>query len=256
MFLAAKLRAFRPMDAIQLHHGQQPFLRRQMDPFADSSLFSAGYHGMHCRANASADHINDSQNCALWLTNLHPRTTYHELLSKITKVGRIWCTYINEPDHFRHHTAAAKVVFFSPEAAKRLLTVAWFHGIVICDYRIHVSHNRIKYERQSPDTKASRVLIITGKSSFVNEESLTEYFTCLFMFQKDVFKELIKAGERAVVEYRFGSYRCQAQMGKMALERDQPPGFEKVEYGDDPCEHGETYASYGIAAERIRGWGI
>lgn len=102
----------------------------------------------------------------------------------------------------------------------------------------------------------SRCLIITGHADFVNEASLSKFFKDRFIFQVDEVVELIKAGGRAVVEFKFGSYRCQSQMGKMSLEKDRPAGLEKVEFGDDPCEVGDTMSSYGIAAERIQGRGL
>lgn len=211
---------------------------------------------MHSRTNASAEHLPNAENCALWLTNLPPAVTYPELLSSVNGIGRIWCTFINKPDNERHHTAAAKIVFFTPDAAQRLIMYAKATNMKIGGLSVKMTHNRIKYERHMLETKASRVLIITGKSVFVNEQTLTQYFALRFVFQVDRVKTLIEAEDRSVLEYRFGSYRCQAQMGKMALERDRPMGFEKVEFGLDPCEHGDILTSYTVAAERIQGVGF
>lgn len=227
-------------------------------PMIPSGLlkFSSRYHGMHTENNASAEHIPPELNCALWLTNLPPDVSVHELLRVIRHVGRIWCSYINKPDNITHQTAAAKVVFFTPDAAQRLLSLSWTRGLVIRGYRIKAGHNRIKYQPRELAVDLSRVLIITGNARFVNEESLTRYFEARFVFQVDEVLELIENKNRAVVEYRFGSYRCQAQMGKMSLEKDRPAGFEKVEFGEDPCETGIDDAAYKIAADRIRGLGL
>ncbi|RDA87436.1 hypothetical protein CP532_2786 [Ophiocordyceps camponoti-leonardi (nom. inval.)] len=233
-----------------------PEQRRQLHQASNSTKFSSRYHGMHTDNNASADHLSPAQNCALWLTNLPCDVGYSELLSSITNVGRIWCTFINLPDMIRHQTAAAKVVFSVPEAAQRLLNQSWTKTIVIRDHRVRVSHNRIKYPANEMHDTRSRVLLITGRDFFVNPDSLRRWFQNRFVFQEDRVIELIKAGGRAVCEYRFGSYRNQAQMGVKALEMDRPDGFEKVEYGDDPCEKGENLASYGIAADRIQGKGL
>ncbi|RFU74052.1 hypothetical protein TARUN_8201 [Trichoderma arundinaceum] len=223
---------------------------------SSSSKFSTRYHGMHSETNASAEHLAPEQNCALWLTNLPPGVSTHELLTAIRNVGRVWCSYVNYPDYVTHQTAAAKVVFFTPEAAQQLLSVSWTRGLFIQGYRVKVSHNRIKYGSHAITGKMSRILIITGHVDFVNDVSLTKFFKDRFIFQVDEVVELIRAGGRAVVEFKFGSYRCQAQMGKMSLEKDRPVGFEKVEFGDDPCEVGDTMTSYGIAAERIQGRGL
>lgn len=218
----------------------------------DSLRFSPRYCGMHTENNASADNLPTQQNCALWLTNLPPDVTERELLSSIRNVGRIYATYINHPDYVAHQTAAAKLVFFAPEAAQRLLSHSLTNAIFVRDYRIKVAPNRIKYARNSMDKGESRVLIVTGSEAFVNEKSLTEYFGKRFAFQVDGVRMLIRANGRAVVEYKFGSYRCQAQMGMKALLLDRPEGFEMVEFGLDPCEVGSELTSFTVAAERIQ----
>lgn len=226
--------------------------------FEPEANFSSEYHGIHNVANASAN-IPDDDNCSLWLTKLPPNVTYSEVIAMITHAGpfgRVYCIYVNYPDNVKHHTAAAKVVFFTPEAAQRLLRYSWSTGLYVGAYRIIVTHNRIKSRAVVVSPSASRVLIITGHVSFVNEKTLMQFYEKKFIFQLDRFIDLITTRDRAVVELRFGSYRCQSQMGKMALERERPEGFEKAEFGDDPCEHGENYSSYGIAAERIQGKGI
>ncbi|KAL6880769.1 hypothetical protein J3F83DRAFT_2680 [Trichoderma novae-zelandiae] len=248
---------FMPMQAVMQQTPAAAFTSPSSPDGSSSTRFSTRYRGMHADANASAEHLVPEENCALWLTNLPPTVTVHELLTAIRNVGRVWCTYINYPDFAVHQTAAAKVVFFTPEAAQQLLAVSWTRGLFVSDYRVKVSHNRIKYSSHAAQgTKLSRCLIITGNASFVNPEELFKYFKGLFIFQLDEIIPLIRAGNRAVVEFRFGSYRCQAQMGKMALEKNRQDGVEKVEFGDDPCEVGDTMSSYGIAAERIQGRGL
>ncbi|KAL6793267.1 hypothetical protein GGI42DRAFT_151981 [Trichoderma sp. SZMC 28013] len=247
---------FLPMQAVMQQTPPGVFTHEACTDAFGSSKFSTRYHGMHTETNASAEHLTPEQNCALWLTNLPPGVSTHELLTAIRNVGRVWCSYVNYPDYVTHQTAAAKVVFFTPEAAQSLLSVSWTRGLYIQGYRVKVSHNRIKYGSHAITGKMSRCLIITGHADFVNEASLSKFFKDRFIFQVDEVVELIKAGGRAVVEFKFGSYRCQSQMGKMSLEKDRPAGLEKVEFGDDPCEVGDTMSSYGIAAERIQGRGL
>ncbi|KAM5523617.1 hypothetical protein FOXYSP1_13960 [Fusarium oxysporum f. sp. phaseoli] len=249
-------RGFRPMAAIT-----RPPSHTTREDEARESIFSDNYKGEHNTRNASALSLTPEQNCALWLTNLPPDVTHHELLGQIRNVGRIWCSVINEPDWQRHETAAAKVVFFTPGPAQLLLSKSLTQGLSVRGFPVRVTHNRVKYGEQAIMGPASRVLIITGKSTFVNPSCLTEFFEERFVFEVDEITELIVQGDaskggRSVVEYRFGSFRCQAQMGKMALEKDRPQGFEKVEFGEDPCEVGDTLSAYGIAAERIQGKGM
>ncbi|PTB43682.1 uncharacterized protein TrAFT101_002236 [Trichoderma asperellum] len=247
---------FLPMQAVMQQTPPRAFTTELSTSAPNTSKFSTRYHGMHTETNASAEHLAPEENCALWLTNLPPGVTIHQLLKGIRNVGRVWCSYINYPDYVTHQTAAAKVVFFTPEAAQQLLSVSWTRGLFVQGYRVKVSHNRIKYGSHAIAGKMSRVLIITGHAEFVNEATLTKFFKDRFIFQLDEVTELIKAGGRAVMEFKFGSYRCQSQMGKMSLEKDRPRGLEKVEFGDDPCEVGDTMSSYGIAAERIQGRGL
>lgn len=259
-------KAFRPMQAVlDLSSRQVHTSTRSPDapttpnsPFsAPSALkFSDRYFGMHTEGNASADHLASAENCALWLRNLPPDISYRELLSSIRGVGRIWCTFINTPDFVSHSTSAAKVVFFAPESAHVFLRHVETAAPCIRGFRIKADHNRIKYARRTCLRNVSRVLIITGEAWFVNEANLKAWFADKFVFQVDEVIELVKAGGRAVVEFRFGSYRCQAQMGKMSLERMRPSGFEKAEFGSDPCEKGDSLVSYRIVTERIQGSGI
>lgn len=222
-----------------------------------SLKFSPRYHGMHTENNASVEYLKPEQNCALWLTNLPPNVTDRELLGAIRNIGRIYATFINYPDFITHSTSAAKVVFFTPEAAQRLLAhCTMVEPMAIRGYQVKIALNRIKYAKNSMENNESRVLIITGHKSFVNEHALTEYFEARFAFQIDNVKTLVVHENRAVVEYKFGSYRCQSQMGMKALMLDKPQGIEMVEYGADPCEVGSDLTSFTIAGERIQGKGL
>ncbi|KAH7131502.1 hypothetical protein B0J13DRAFT_413955, partial [Dactylonectria estremocensis] len=243
---------FRPMAAVS---GARRSTSEDV-VLADGSKFSGNYRGEHNPRNASVSNLQPEENCALWVTNLPEDCTHHELLGHIRNLGRIWCVVINKPDLVTHTTAAAKVVFFTPEPAQAFLAASLTRGIHVRGRRIKVAHNRVKYEASHTTRNESRVLIITGSSSFVNERSLTDFFKQRFVFEIDEITTLIKTSSRACLEYKFGSYRCQAAMGKLSLEMDRPEGFEKVEYGMDPCEVGETMSSYGVAGERIQGHGI
>lgn len=265
-YLQPRNQGFLPMHAVRASrepataHAPPPLSSGGIpagQPAVPSTRFSDRYHGMHTATNASAEHLSAEQNASLWITNLPPDITHRELLAQIRCVGRIWCCFINGPDGLKHTTAAAKVVFFLPAAAQRLLQGAVEHGFQVRGFRAKVTQNRIKTGETIPKCgDDSRVLIVTGQASFVNEATLSEYFGQRFVFQVDEVRELIRGGGRAVVEFRFGSYRCQSQMGKISLEKDRPVGFEKAEFGEDPCEVGENWSSHAIALLRIRGIGL
>ncbi|KAK7402998.1 hypothetical protein QQX98_011239 [Neonectria punicea] len=254
--LPTRVSGFRPMAAVARTRPASIVNTGRSLIQAAASNFSSNYRGEHSVRNASDADLKPEENCSLWLTNLPPDVTYHELLTPIRSIGRIRASFINAPDYLQHNTAAGKVVFFSPGPAQNFLTWSLINGLTIRGHQIRVTHNRIKAKEEAIVADESRVLIITGHADFVNEKSLRDFFTARFIFQTDEVTTLIKAGDRAVVEYKFGSYRCQAQMGKMALEKDRPEELEKVEFGKDPCEVGETLSSYGVAGERIQGRGI
>ncbi|KHN98655.1 uncharacterized protein MAM_03779 [Metarhizium album ARSEF 1941] len=218
--------------------------------------FSPNYRGMHTEANASADHLRPDQNCSLWITQLPPDVKVAELLGKIRDVGRVYATVLSPPDGIKHPKSAAKLVFFRPAGAQRLLASANSNPLVIRGHRAQIVLNRTKCGSQSTEKGESRVLIITGHKSFVNESSLTTYFERNFVFQIDKVRTLTEFEDRVVVEYRFGSYRCQSQMGLKALLEDRPRGLEMVEFGADPCEVGSDAASSTVAAARVRGIGL
>lgn len=89
----------------------------------------------------------------------------------------------------------------------------------------------------------SRVLLIYGPQPLVNEPSLTAYFASKMEFQIDRAFELASCVDPAtgqlmvLFEYRFGSFRCQAEAAKMSLSREFKDEI-KVWYGDDPCAPG------------------
>ncbi|EFY91557.1 hypothetical protein MAC_02442 [Metarhizium acridum CQMa 102] len=218
--------------------------------------FSPHYRGMHTEANASADHLPPDQNCSLWITQLPPDVKVAELLGKIRNVGRVYATVLSPPDGIKHPKSAAKLVFFTPAGARKLLAHGEDHPLVIRGHRAQIMPNRTKCHSQSTERGESRVLIITGHRSFVNEASLTAYFEGRFTFQIDKVQTLLEFQDRAVVEYQFGSYRCQSQMGLKALLLDRPRGLEMVEFGADPCEVGSETTSFTVAGERIQGRGL
>ncbi|KYK54485.1 hypothetical protein DCS_06443 [Drechmeria coniospora] len=219
-----------------------------------SHKFSNNYRGQHTDKNAGREDLPDELNCSLWLTNLPADLSYPELITAIGARGRVYGTFINYPDNKQFRTAAAKVVFFTHEPAQRLKAESWSRGFYIRDHRVRISYNRIKSATQPTSRqKNSRVLLITGRVDFVNIESIRAWLNERIIWQEDRAIELIRAKDRAVVEWRFCSYRNQAEMAKLALEKERPTGFEMVEFGEDPCEKGDTMASYGVAAERIMG---
>lgn len=257
-------RHFHPMRAILSPPWRDHLdLEHQTDHHSHSSgspeatfYFSPRYHGRHVASNASADHLTDEQNCAVFIRGLPPDVTYHELLGSIPRVGRVWRCFINGPTA-QHATSAAKLVFYHPRSAAALLAHASSPGLTVRRrYRASACYNRIKSPRDACARYTSRVVMVTGHWRVVNPEALTDLFRRHFSFELDEASQIARVGRRAVVEYRFGSYGSQAQAARMVIERSRVEGIEAAEFGLDPCEVGEDLSMYNAALMRARGVGI
>ncbi|KAG8167008.1 hypothetical protein KVR01_002697 [Diaporthe batatas] len=204
--------------------------------------FSPEYHGdPNLPRNRSAN-IPDELNCSLFLVNLPPALTTHRLITAIHAMGptgRIYATHINAPEPDRkHYGCAAKVIFFELTAAKAFYRACEERGFTVEGFGVRVMWNRIKTAQQEHARSTTRVLLIGGDPSFVNPTTLTEYFCTKLQFQIDCIithsDGLNGDNTDAVVEYRFGSFRCQAEAAKMALVREHPE--VRCFFHCDPCD--------------------
>lgn len=197
--------------------------------------FSPFYAGDRTNPRNRSAAVSDDLNAAVWITNLPPAVTVHELLGQIRGCGRVYATVINPPT-IGHRFAAAKVVFFELSGAHALIaqsvSEAGFH---VGGMRARVTHNRIRSEEVRDGGRNSRVLFIFGVPSFVNEAALTAYFRSKFTFQIDEVITHHRDECCGVVEYRFGSYRCQAEIARMALGREKKEEVFTVRFEPDPC---------------------
>lgn len=239
---------FRPMHGVgqdgQEHRVHRPQQASQLARQNMMRGFSPWYLGnTSLTRNKSAD-IPDHENCSLFLLGLPAKVTTHELLASIRDVGRIWAMHINPPELGKGHlTAAAKVIFFTRAAAERFWDRFAPTGFAVAAHPgcppARVLWNRIKTGAQTGQGAGikSRVLLIRGPDSFVNPDALSAYFDTKFKYQVDEIISLLwDRGSRVrLVEYRFGSYRCQAEAAKMALSREFDAEV-RVWYGTDPCD--------------------
>jgi hypothetical protein len=62
--------------------------------------------------------------------------------------------------------------------------------------------------------------MIAGPVSLVNLPALTSYFQSKIEFEIDEITDRGGNGDRRLIEYRFGSFRCQAESAKMAIVRE------------------------------------
>ncbi|KAK8062047.1 hypothetical protein PG994_008413 [Apiospora phragmitis] len=68
--------------------------------------------------------IPEEESCSTWIMFLPPACTVNMLLSSITYCDKVFATHINPPKLPDHPMAAAKVVFWTPEGADRLIKLA------------------------------------------------------------------------------------------------------------------------------------
>ncbi|KAK0643347.1 hypothetical protein B0T16DRAFT_447320 [Cercophora newfieldiana] len=227
--------------------------------------FSPRYRGNpDLERNLSAP-IPAHLNCSLFITGLAPTTTTAQLLGAIRDTGRVYATHINGPEPDRGHlTCAAKIVFFERAAAERFFHRFQLAGFSVAAHPRYVGRvvwNRIRSAEVDVGGRKSRVLLISGPPALVNEVALRSYLAGKIQFQVESIRTLnlttarssmasasgfdqVAAAlaaanaepQRALVEFRFGSYRCQAEAARMALNREFKEYGVFCEFGKDPCD--------------------
>lgn len=269
---------FRPMNKV-LHSGspEKPPTQEERIVRIQNGI-SPNYKGNPLNPNNHSANIPDSENCSLFLTNLPAQCSYQDLLRAVAvhRPGRIWSTYINPPrdpkqdlTHWHSHsllspvyrTSAAKVIFYHPAEAQRLMDVAMRGGLRVRGHQPTVVWNRHRTAAQGPVQEGtSRVLRIAGPASLVSEERLRGLFGQFFEYEsEDVFvvhgsaapvaSDKDEARERqnrdevvgrwgnidwCVLEWRFASMRAQAHSAYRVL-RSLYPDVVDVQYVADPC---------------------
>ncbi|KAK4161003.1 hypothetical protein QBC43DRAFT_244245 [Cladorrhinum sp. PSN259] len=190
--------------------------------------FSPNYKGNPDLERNRSAQISEAENCSLFLVGLPPNLTTTSLLAGIRNMGRIYATHINPPEPEKgHDLSAAKLVFFERADAERFYNLAngTQAGFTLPGFPYHrarVTWNRIRSAEVDPAGTKSRVLLISGPPEIVNEAHLRAYFDEKLIYQLDliVHHGMNQANTRALIEFRFGSYRCQSEAARMALVRE------------------------------------
>ncbi|KAI0968919.1 hypothetical protein F4678DRAFT_481755 [Xylaria arbuscula] len=179
---------------------------------------SVNYQGdPYIRANQSAN-IPDSLNTSVWITNLPPNLDHKMLLDHVRNCGKVYATVINGPEH-SHFTAASKLVFFDVAGAQNLIRQFQNGEFSFNGFMPRVCYNRIKTAAK-PFSVVSRVLHIEGPSCIVNQASLAQLFRDDgIVWQDEAVIVLSRDESYTQLEWRFGSYRCQAASALYAIDR-------------------------------------
>ncbi|KAI1359086.1 hypothetical protein F5Y08DRAFT_320414 [Xylaria arbuscula] len=206
---------------------------------------SPNYQGNpNLRANQAAN-IPDELNTSVWITNLPPHLDHKMLLDSVRNCGKIYAAVVNGPEH-GHITSASKLVFFEVSGAQNLLRQYSEGSFLVGSYMPRVCYNRIKTEAKPP-TPASRVLHIEGPSVIVNQVYLANLFRSDgITWQDEAVIVLSRTSLITRLEWRFGSYRCQAESARYLIERMKRRERQilrehelwqrvTVHFGVDPC---------------------
>ncbi|KAK4239506.1 hypothetical protein C8A03DRAFT_32457 [Achaetomium macrosporum] len=200
---------------------------------------SPNYRGDYRLARNRPADISPNQNCSVWITGLPADVTYNQLLGSIRATGRVWATVITPPTG-RYHTAAAKITFFSAVAAQTLLARANApgYGLFVGGVQVTVRQDRNPVADAQDPPDHTRCLTISGPPDIITEEYLTNYFSRAFVYEIDEIICLVKGGAINVFEWRFGSYRCQAQWAWRNIREDEylRQRGVRVKFEPDPCD--------------------
>ena len=206
---------------------------------------SPNYQGDPClRANQPAN-IPNELNTSVWITNLPPNLDHKMLLDSVRNCGKVYAAVVNGPEQ-GHITSASKLVFFDVAGAQNLLKQCSEGSFLVGGYMPRVCYNRIKTEAKPP-SPASRVLHIEGPSSIVNQPYLANLFQSDGITWQD--EAVIVLSSTILVtrlEWRFGSYRCQAESSRYLIDRMKRRHLlisgeydlwqrVTVHFGVDPC---------------------
>ncbi|KAK4126633.1 hypothetical protein N657DRAFT_567567 [Parathielavia appendiculata] len=199
--------------------------------------FSPNYRGDPDLARNQSAAIPAEANCSLFIVGLAPDLTPHELLSGIRNIGRVYATHINPPVPDRGHVfSAAKLVFFERAGAEAFYNAYSTTGYATPRHphlRARVTWNRVRSAEVDKGGRRSRVLLISGPPAIVNQQYLCAYLNTKMVYHVDelIHRGVSDDGSRVLLEFRFGSFRCQAEAARMALMREFRDVGLVCEYG-------------------------
>ncbi len=187
---------------------------------------SLAYRGDIANPRNLTRDVPEHQNTCLFISGLPPQITLQDVLGTLAAegpFGSIFATsLLAASEELGHATAAAKVQFFTRAGAQLLFDRARQRQRPLCmgGRPVEVVWNRHRTpEQQKP---GSRVLGISGRMDVVNEEFLTEFFQTKFVFQTEavIVRSENHATNQRVLEWRFGSFRAQADAARKTLRLD------------------------------------
>ena len=183
--------------------------------------------------------IPPTENSSVWLNGLPADVSIYEVLAAVRNTGRVYATVIRRPT-LRFPTSGAKITFFTAAAAQALVRRYDGQGasrLIIRNHNVLVRFDRNAVAEATEPADHTRVLIIYGRKEVVNVEFLSNYFKNTMVYEIDEVVPLALGECINMLEWRFGSYRCQAEWARGNLLGDAIfDGHEvSVRFGRDPC---------------------
>ncbi|KAI1762172.1 hypothetical protein GGR53DRAFT_468566 [Hypoxylon sp. FL1150] len=203
---------------------------------ARGELASNRYLGDTSLPDNSGHDVLPYENVNLWIVNIPKEIDHHEFLGCIRNTGKVRSLVLHPPVG-KHTNKAAALSFIRRDSAVKFLADCRSGKINMRGMKLYATWNRNRVREPADDT-VSRVLMIEGDAKLVNQKHLNEFFAEKVAYDID---EIIEHGRkegsdaaRCTIEYRFASWRGQAQLALMALRTERQS--LTVEYGKDPCE--------------------
>ncbi|KXH33264.1 hypothetical protein CSIM01_03178 [Colletotrichum simmondsii] len=191
--------------------------------------------------------VKDNENTALFITGL-PADCNHTMLLKAVAgcapVGKVYATVINAPKLIEGQLfTAAKLVFFNRTGAENCFKAIKQKRLIVGGRRPRVVWNRIKSAAQ-PNTSRSRVILIRGPSELVRRDVLDRWFSKKFSYEtEDVLVRRVPQAGVTVLEWRFGSFRAQAEAATMYMSENDLEGTKlEWRWEVDPCARSQLEA--------------
>ncbi|KAI1102125.1 hypothetical protein F4804DRAFT_343457 [Jackrogersella minutella] len=248
-----------PMGRIPTWYAKKLLPAEVWEKQLEATGISGNYGGnIFLESNQSAN-IPEELSTALWLTNLPPDCTHQQLLGAIRGCGKIYATVINPPilpanrntRSAPHTTSASKLVFFDRQGLDRLVAKSQAGEFSVGGYVPRVRLNRIRSAPREPGPHC-RVLHIEGPSCIVNQKFLSDFFNQKFSYELEAVITLgtypahARESQYARQEWRFGSFRCQAESARQSIAREKNRrnmsdaefllwSQVMVHFGVDPC---------------------
>jgi hypothetical protein len=136
--------------------------------------------------------------------------------------------------------------FFAAAAAQTFLkrsNSAEQPSFIVGNRRVCVRPDRNRVAAPSAPADHTRVLSIAGPKDLVNTANLSALFSAAFVYETDDVIALVTGKVINVLEWRFGSYRCQAEWACRMLRSDAAfrQAGVRVKFERDPCDRSALY---------------